>query len=124
MANDTKRLGDLMLTVGTYKDASGIIKGRSLNIGGIFVSNGRLWATIQAHLLPFQITNGNGRAMEQLGIKRDKLVNHEIQISFLADKGKPITADILAGYLAGGSSAEGDSSSSTELGGSEDGIDF
>ena len=113
MAQETKKLADLMVTVGTYKDASGTLKGRSLNIGSVFVTGGRLWATIQGHLLPFDMANNNKRAMEGLGLKKDKTVNHEIQLSLLAEKGKPLQLADLAGQSA--TKADG---------GTEDDVDF
>lgn len=124
MAQETKKLSDLMITVGTYKDAQGNLKGRSLNIGSVFVTGTRLWATIQGHLLPFDMTNSNRRAMEGLGLKKDKTVNHEIQLSLLAEKGKPLQLTDLAGLGAGKGDGGGEENNDTATEGGEDDIPF
>lgn len=125
MARKNGLLCDLVVTVGSYTDASGAKKAKSRNVGGLWMNGNRLFITIPGDAINPVIAAGAARASVayKKSAGKDPDPDYDVNVSLMSDTGKPLSVSDLLGLLKDGSGGVS-SSAPPEGEGSQDDIDF
>jgi hypothetical protein len=112
------KIGDLLVTVGTYTDGNGKEKSRVVNLGTLWQDGNRVYGHIPGHFLPVPLALAAQRTADAYLKKTGKAPRqaYEVQFTVMAEKGAPA-------QIQGASSNEADPSSDADTD-SDDGINF